>query len=268
MDLQDIHKFFKIQLPVAVDGEFWNGKPDEFGNIPGMDYSQEFGYTPYSKTGVYGRYKRKYRPHNGLDFAGFEGTPLVFPCDCWLSYTGSDQKGYGNFAFFETESFKRNGDRVKVEYVLAHMRFIHARPHRHYKKGELLGYMGSTGMSTGSHTHFGMRPLIEEKDGSWTYMFKDMAARGYIDPTPCLETKPVYDKQILINSKNMLDKNEKKIIIEGEGHGRKFVVVNGKLREVKKDRTDQAALYVLANNGMGETTSTEVINQMPKGKDF
>ena len=271
MTLKDIHKYFKIQLPIGADGDFWNGKPGEFSNIPGMNFSQKYGYTPYSKNGFYGLYKGKYRPHNGHDYAGFRGTPLVFPCDAWLSYVGNDPDGYGNFAFFETESMKRNGVTVKVEYVLAHMIFVYATLYKWYKKGDLLGYMGRTGMSTGPHTHFGVRPLIQEKSGSWSYMFKDkksMAYRGYIDPMPMLETKPIYDKQKLINAKNMLEKNEKKIIIEGEGVGRKFVVVNNELREIKKDRTDEAALYVLANNGMGETTSTDVINNMPKGKDF
>jgi hypothetical protein len=127
-------------------------------------------------------------------------------------------------------------------------------------------------MSSGYHTHFGVRPLVRKKDGSWEYLFynteTEKASRGYIDPYPMLETKPIYDKQLLINAKNMLDKNEKKLIIEGEGVGRKYVVVNGKLREIKGDRADEAALYVLANNGMGETTSSEVINNMPKGEDF
>lgn len=280
MTKETIYQLFPIHLPIAKNGVFWNGKPDEFSNINlGLDFSQEYGLTPYSKTGVYGYYKGKLRPHNGIDLAGNDGTPLVMPCKGFITYAGFNEGGYGNCIFFETETKTLNGDTVKMEYVLAHMRETPiVKPGHWYEEQTFVGYMGSTGMSTGIHTHFAPRPWIRLPNGDFEYLYKDdftQSARGYIDPVPMLIEKPVYDKQALINQakidliiKNMVTNNEKKIIVEGEGHGRKFVVVDGKLREIKEGREADAALYVLTNQGFGQTTSTNSIDKMPKGKDF
>ena len=66
----------------------------------------------------------------------------------------------------------------------------------------------------------------------------------------------------------MIKKNEKKIIIEAEGRGRKGVIVNGVLREVSKARTPEASLYVLANNNLGEFVKTRTFDEIKKGDKF
>ncbi len=69
----------------------------------------------------------------------------------------------------------------------------------------------------------------------------------------------------------IMKNNEKKIIIEGEGSGRKGVIINGKLREIldhSDNRAAAACLYVLVNNGFGETVSTEVFDAMEKKQNF
>jgi len=55
---------------------------------------------------------------------------------------------------------------------------------------------------------------------------------------------------------------EKKIIVEGEGAGKKGIVINGKLMNITKDRSAEACLYSLANNGVGITISSELYNQI------
>lgn len=270
MDLKQIYKIFPIELPLSKDGVFWNGKPDEFSNIGfNPSYSQKFGMTQYAlNTGVYGKYNGINRGHNGHDFSGADRTPLVLPCRAWVSFIGWDEKGYGNYCFFETETKTINGESVKMEYVLAHMV---ERPiislNKWHEAGTVVGYMGNTGMSSGTHTHFAGRPLIRKTDGSWNKMFDDQY-RGYIDLEQCFIKKPIYNKQLIINANNMLEKYEKKLIIEGDGAGRKFVVVGGKLRQIQGDREAHASLYILANNGLGVTVSGEMIDTMEKDKDF
>jgi len=71
--------------------------------------------------------------------------------------------------------------------------------------------------------------------------------------------------------KKIMADNEKKIIMEGEGAGRKGVIVNGELREIKdpsNNRSAAACLYVLTNNGFGTTVSSLLFNGMKKGADF
>lgn len=66
----------------------------------------------------------------------------------------------------------------------------------------------------------------------------------------------------------VLNENEKMLIIEAEGTGRKSVVVNSKLRNITKERTPEATAYVLANNGNGTFVTTKMYDEMPKDKDF
>jgi len=267
MDIERLSKLFPIELPIAKAGVFWNGEPDEFSNIGILDYSQKFGLTPYARTGVYG-YDKNGNPriHNGHDFSGKGYVELVFPCAAWVTWTGYGPNGYGKYIFFETETKTINGETVKMQFVLAHAKKIIAKRYKWYGAGDIAGIMGSTGMSSGQHTHFGGRPLIRQKNGSFKWLFP--RHRGYIDLTDFFITKPIYNKQILIDKQKFMKKYEKKIIIEGEGHGRKGIIINGKLREIKKGREADACLYALANNKLGTTVSSEKFNSIPKDKNF
>lgn len=68
--------------------------------------------------------------------------------------------------------------------------------------------------------------------------------------------------------KQMIKDNEKKVIIEGEAPGRKGIIVNGKLREIAKDREASACLYALVNNGLGITISKKDFDELPKDENF
>jgi len=72
----------------------------------------------------------------------------------------------------------------------------------------------------------------------------------------------------LTEGQTIIKEYEKKVIIEGEGKGRKGIIINGKFLEIKKDRVGEACLYALANNGFGVTVSTETIDELIKGDIF
>ncbi len=91
---------------------------------------------------------RKSRMHNGIDYAVPYGTPVraaergvVFLAD-WLG-------GYGNAVIL------MHGKSVSTLY--AHMSRLAVSQGREVAKGEVLGYVGSTGLSTGPHLHFEVR---------------------------------------------------------------------------------------------------------------
>jgi len=69
-------------------------------------------------------------------------------------------------------------------------------------------------------------------------------------------------------SRKVMNENEKKIVIEGEGRGRKGIVINSKLREIKKGREADACLYTLANNNLGITVSSQIFNELEKDNSF
>jgi murein DD-endopeptidase MepM/ murein hydrolase activator NlpD len=204
--------------------------------------------------------------HNGADIAGIKGTPIVAPCKLWTGWINADDRGYGLHIFAETETIKLNGVSYKLELCFGHFDEITAKAAHWYEQGDLLGYMDSTGFSTGSHLHFGIRPYESQDGNNWKQMFMNNGYKGYIDPEPFMPHM-VWDLSELINEdniKNFMATNEKKIIAEGEGKGRKGIIINGKLREIKKDRVAEACLYVLTN----QTVSTKKFDELPKDKDF
>ncbi len=90
----------------------------------------------------------KVHPHLGIDYAANTGTPIRSIGDGRIVFIGYDG-GYGNA--------------IKIQYgrhyegLYAHMWKFADNLHIHQTvhKGQVIGYVGSTGWSTGHHLHFG-----------------------------------------------------------------------------------------------------------------
>jgi len=83
--------------------------------------------------------------HNGLDFAAKTGTPIYATGDGTVKQAEFNS-GYGNVVVIK----HGNG----YESLYAHMSRIKARKGKKVKRGDLIGYVGSTGLSTGPHLHY------------------------------------------------------------------------------------------------------------------
>ncbi len=94
---------------------------------------------------------RRIRPHKGTDFAAPRGTPVKAAGDGVVSYSGW-QRGYGRVV-----KIKHNNG--KYETVYGHLSRINkrAKKGRTVKRGKVIGYVGSTGNSTGNHLHYEFR---------------------------------------------------------------------------------------------------------------
>jgi murein DD-endopeptidase MepM/ murein hydrolase activator NlpD len=100
----------------------------------------------------------KYRPHHGTDFGARRGVPLLAVESGKIVYAGW-MRGYGKV--------------VKIKHksgfisLYAHQSRIRVRLGQRVKKGQIIGYVGSTGRSTGPHLHFGLM-----KNGRWVNPMK------------------------------------------------------------------------------------------------
>ncbi len=89
-------------------------------------------------------------PHLGVDYAADTGTPVWAAADGRVSHVGYDSRA-GNLVKIRHES--------DYESVYAHLNG-YARGLREGQtvtQGQVIGYVGSTGMSTGPHLHFGLK---------------------------------------------------------------------------------------------------------------
>jgi len=116
---------------------------------------------------------KRYRPHHGTDFGARRGTPLLAVNAGTISFSGR-MGGYGKVVKIKhSEGY---------ESLYAHQSRIRVKKGQKVKKGQIIGYVGSTGRSTGPHLHFGLK-----KKGKW------------IDPMKVLKKK-----SILLSEKTVL----------------------------------------------------------------
>ncbi len=86
--------------------------------------------------------------HNGIDIPGPVGTPIYATAD---GTVGRAQRlgGYGNYVEIE------HGNAIQTRY--GHLSAIAVASGQRVRRGDVIGYMGSTGRSTGSHLHYEVR---------------------------------------------------------------------------------------------------------------
>lgn len=86
--------------------------------------------------------------HQGLDIPGAIGTPIYATADGYVGRAGR-YGGYGNLIELE------HGNGVQTRY--GHLSAIMVQPGSRVSRGDIIGRMGSTGRSTGSHLHYEVR---------------------------------------------------------------------------------------------------------------
>ena len=86
-----------------------------------------------------------YRPHNGLDFTAPSGVPIYATADGVVD-KAEFNGGFGNHVVIS------HG--YGFETLYGHMVKIKAHAGQTVKRGEVIGYLGSTGLSSGPHCHY------------------------------------------------------------------------------------------------------------------
>ena len=90
----------------------------------------------------------RWRAHEGVDFAAAYGTPVRATADGIVTRVGREDGGYGNMI----EVRHPNGIRTRYGHL---SRFAPGlRTGERVAQGETIGYVGSTGLSTGPHLHY------------------------------------------------------------------------------------------------------------------
>ncbi len=84
--------------------------------------------------------------HAGLDFTAPQGTPIYATADGTVSISGNVGNGYGNHVVIN------HGYGYQTLY--GHMVRVKASRGQNVKRGEVIGWVGSTGKSTGPHCHY------------------------------------------------------------------------------------------------------------------
>ncbi|MFB0611866.1 M23 family metallopeptidase [Aurantiacibacter poecillastricola] len=129
------------------------GREGRFYNASGEGVAEEGLVAPVPGA-ISSRYGMRRHPilgyrrmHSGLDFRARHGQPIYAATDGTVNFAGRNG-GYGNFVRI------RHGGGLSTGY--AHMSRIAVRNGEQVKRGQVIGYVGSTGLSTGPHLHYEM----------------------------------------------------------------------------------------------------------------
>jgi murein DD-endopeptidase MepM/ murein hydrolase activator NlpD len=109
--------------------------------------------------------------HNGMDFAASSGSPIYATGDGVVARADNMASGYGNHIVI------RHG--FGYESLYAHLSKYNCRAGQHVKRGDIIGYVGSTGRSEGPHCHYEVH-----KDGKvvnpLNFYYGNMSAEEYV----------------------------------------------------------------------------------------
>lgn len=84
--------------------------------------------------------------HNGMDFTANTGSPVYATGDGVVARADNSASGFGNHVVI------RHG--FGYESLYAHLSKYNCRPGQKVKRGNVIGYVGSTGRSEGPHCHY------------------------------------------------------------------------------------------------------------------
>ena len=108
--------------------------------------------------------------HPGMDFAYPQGTPIYASGDGLIETADDMAQGYGNHVVIN------HGFGYQTLY--GHMSKIAVHANQKVNRGQLIGYVGSTGLSTGPHLHY---EVIKngEKVNPINYYYNDLSPQEY-----------------------------------------------------------------------------------------
>ena len=105
--------------------------------------SSEYGWRKNPVSGVN-------KLHAGIDLAAGGGTPIYAAASGYVQVAGWSSGGYGNYVIIYHGKLS-DGNTYSTLY--GHLKSVATSAGKYVKQGELIGYVGSTGNSTGNHLH-------------------------------------------------------------------------------------------------------------------
>jgi len=108
--------------------------------------------------------------HAGLDFAAPQGTPIYATANGTVETAGNTGNGYGNHVVIN------NG--YGYSTLFGHMFRIKVKHGEKVKRGEIIGWVGNTGKSTGPHCHYEVHRNGEPVDPVY-YFYNDITPEQY-----------------------------------------------------------------------------------------
>lgn len=144
--------------------------------------------------------------HNGIDITAqsFENTAMnqiTFPVyaahDGIVTYAGIEKNEGMGIVIRTKDAREYQGGEAFFKTIYWHNRYpdgIRVKVGQEVKVGDLIAYSDSTGISSGTHLHFGLKPIAQgENDWTWNNIEQTNGYFGAIDPMPYMGNMSALD---------------------------------------------------------------------------
>lgn len=162
-----------------------------------LQVNQAFGVVNpfYKKNGI------NIDVHNGIDFQASHGQP-VYAAHDGTCYPEVDSSGGNGVVIRSDKEYEYQGAMVRFKTIYWHLVKSDAvvKTGQNVKAGDLIGYADSTGLSTGDHLHFGLKPQAwNENNWAWYNVEQNNGTMGAIDPAPYFNKFFAQDKGLVLS---------------------------------------------------------------------
>lgn len=150
-------------------------------NLP-FQVTQKFGENAvpfYKEMGMKG--------HNGIDYKVDDGTPVYATHDGTVVFAGHDNSSGLGIVIRTNEPFDYNGKPTHFKTIYWHLKegSVLVKVDQKVSTGQKIAEADNTGMSTGTHLHFGLKPIYQgENTYTWLNLEQNNGYFGAIDPLP------------------------------------------------------------------------------------
>ena len=148
--INNLYKETKVVQSVKIAKESTNRK--KYSADSNARVSKSGGYiNPVSKYKSIGAYTAT---HHGIDICASEGTPIYAVASGTVSFSGYGQYGHG-YGGYGNVVVINHGNNTQTLY--GHCYSLVVKKGQSVSQGQLIGFVGNTGMSYGNHCHFEVR---------------------------------------------------------------------------------------------------------------
>ena len=172
-------------------------KLELFWPVKNVAINYPFGYKHeiYTNMGMAG--------HNGIDLNCFVGEPIYAAHDGLVTYAGVDSREGWGVVIRTNEPFL---DDIKIPHYWKTISWhllsnIPVKAGQSVQAGDVIGYGDTTGLATGPHLHFGLKPIAQgENEWSWYNILQQNGYFGAVDPAPYMSTLTAYQLKTTLKS--------------------------------------------------------------------
>jgi murein DD-endopeptidase MepM/ murein hydrolase activator NlpD len=177
-----------------------------------LTVTQKFGETKYLDW--YKEHGIDFKGHAGIDMLASHGQPVYAAHYGEVVYAGMDSnEGYG-VVIRTTEPCQYAGGIAYMKSVYWHLiKDIPVKVGQKVDAGDIIGYADSTGLSSGDHLHFSIKPQMKgENDWTWMNIEQNNGYFGNIDASPYFNGMYSQDAQGIISTLRKIIELLKKIL--------------------------------------------------------